>query len=238
MKNSIQIILTFLALIIISCSISKKQLNQEKLEDLAIQKSVINYDSLKIILDSVHYYDQYFFESGLKNKEEYTEEEKTIIKKIEARHVENLKLVSDILDKYGWLGADKVGQYASNAFFLTIQHNDLKTQLKYLPLMKKAVKEGKTNSGDVAMLEDRMAIKQGFKQRYGTQVPPSPITKKPMVWPIQNPEKVDELRKEIEFPPMSEYLEFWDIKWDMEEHKQYSKDLEEKGLMKFYLEEI
>jgi hypothetical protein len=44
--------------------------------------------------------------------------------------------VTNILDKYGWLGPDKVGDRGSAALFLVIQHADIKTQEKYLPMMR------------------------------------------------------------------------------------------------------
>ena len=110
------------------------------------------------------------------------------------------------------------------------------TQIKYLPLLKEAVKKGKANAADVAMLEDRMAIKQGKKQMYGSQVPPNPITKKSTVWPIENPEKVDERRMKVGLEPMAEYVTFWNLKWDLKEHIEMNKELEAKGLLGFYIE--
>lgn len=201
-----------------------------------VEQSAINFDSLKTVLDSVHYFDQYFFNSGLKGKEKYTDEELALIEKVEIKQAQNLVIVSYILDTYGWLGAEEVGQTATNALFLTIQHNDLKTQIKYLPLLHKAVLEEKANASDVAMLEDRMAVKRGIKQKYGSQLPPHPITEKPMVWPIDNPNVVDDLRLKIGLPPMSEYVSWWEIKWDLKQHLEYTNELEEKGLMNFYLE--
>ncbi len=44
----------------------------------------------------------------------------------------NLIKVTEILDKYGWVGTDKVGETANQTLFLVIQHSDLKTQQKYL----------------------------------------------------------------------------------------------------------
>jgi len=52
----------------------------------------------------------------------------------------NLIKVTEILDYYGWVGTDKVGGTANQTLFLVIQHADLKTQQKYLPMMREAVK--------------------------------------------------------------------------------------------------
>ncbi|MDT3404367.1 DUF6624 domain-containing protein [Mucilaginibacter terrae] len=81
----------------------------------------------------------------------------------------NLSKVTVILDKHGWLGADVVGDKGNLTLFLVIQHADIKTQEKYLPMMRKAATEGKANSANLALLEDRVAIRQGKKQIYGSQ---------------------------------------------------------------------
>lgn len=241
MKNLFKFSALLIATIFFSCS-AQKNTSQESINikknvehDKEIKLASINYDSLKIVLDSVHYYDQYFFNHGLKGKEKYTEEEQAIIKRVNARLIQNEEIVSNILDTYGWLGPKEVGQHASNALFLVIQHSQLETQVKYLPLLQKAVIDKKADIMEVAMLEDKMAIYQGKKQKYGTQLPPHPITGKRMFWPIEDLEKIDELRKQIGFPPMSESLEFEGVEWDEEEHKVYAKELIDKNLMGFYI---
>src|SRR5690606_35323113 len=45
----------------------------------------------------------------------------------------NLIKITAILDKYGWLGPDVVGEQGNSALFLVIQHSNQKTQEKYLP---------------------------------------------------------------------------------------------------------
>src|SRR5436190_12861202 len=47
----------------------------------------------------------------------------------------NLAKVSSIIDKHGWLGKSQIGNRANYTLWLVIQHADLKTQEKYLPLM-------------------------------------------------------------------------------------------------------
>jgi len=82
----------------------------------------------------------------------------------------NLLKVKAILDKYGWLGADVIGANGNLTLFLIIQHSDQLTQQKYLPMMREAVKNGKAWGGNLALLEDRVALGQGRRQIYGTQV--------------------------------------------------------------------
>lgn len=82
----------------------------------------------------------------------------------------NLIAVEKILNEHGWLGADVIGKQGNKTLFLVIQHSDLETQLKYLPVMREALTVGNINSSDFATLEDRIAKRQGNRQIYGTQI--------------------------------------------------------------------
>ena len=55
----------------------------------------------------------------------------------------NLQKIEKILDVYGWLGTDVVGDDGNLTIFLVIQHADVKVQEKYLPMMRDAVKNKK-----------------------------------------------------------------------------------------------
>ena len=134
----------------------------------------------------------------------------------------NTVRITSIIDNYGWLGADVVGDLGNSTFFAVIQHSDLKTQEKYLPIMREAVKNGKARADQLALLEDRVALKEGRKQIYGSQLAMDPITKKTYVCPLEDPGNVDARRAKVGLPPMQEYLEPAGIMWDVE---QYKKDL-------------
>ena len=71
----------------------------------------------------------------------------------------NLIKIKKILDERGWLGADIIGGQGNSTLFLVIQHSDLETQLKYLPMMREAVKNGNANAISLAILEDRVALR-------------------------------------------------------------------------------
>jgi hypothetical protein len=66
-------------------------------------------------------------------------EVKALWKTIGEKDAANLVEVKAILDERGWLGPEAVGNQASTALFLVIQHSDHATQLKYLPMMREAV---------------------------------------------------------------------------------------------------
>ncbi len=121
---------------------------------------------------------------------------------------ESANLIKSIIDEYGWLGKNEIGEQGNQTLFLGIQHiDDLEVQEKYLPILKKAVKKGNAKAWHYAFLTDRILKNQGKKQIYGTQVITSSDPKNSYIIPLQNPDKVDELRKEVGLEPLQEYLE-------------------------------
>lgn len=176
-------------------------------------------------LDSIHIEDQKYRQQideiekkfGLNSKE--VKAQWTIINKKDSM---NLVKVKAILDKYGWLGEDVVGKQGNSTLFLVIQHSNQKDQEKYLPMMRDAVKTGKANGSSLALLEDRIALRQGKKQIYGSQIGRDPDTNLHYVLPLEDPDNVDKKRAEVGLQPLAEYINYWQIKWDVE---QYKKDL-------------
>ena len=134
----------------------------------------------------------------------------------------NLIKVTKILDTKGWVGKDVVGETANKTLFLVIQHGDLQTQQKYLPMMREAVNKGSANGASLALLEDRVALRQGKKQIYGSQIGRDNETKLYYVSCLEDPDNVDERRAKVGLQPLAEYVSKWQIKWDVE---QYKRDL-------------
>jgi hypothetical protein len=136
----------------------------------------------------------------------------------------NLVKVTAILDKFGWLGRDVVGDEGNSTLFLVIQHSDPATQRKYLPMLRDAVKEDRAWPSSLALLEDRVAINEGRKQIYGSQIGRNLKTGAYYILPLEDPENVDKRRAEVYLPPLKEYVSNWGINWSIE---QYEKDLAE-----------
>lgn len=140
----------------------------------------------------------------------------------------NTNIVTKILDQYGWLGEDKVGNKGNVTLFLVIQHANLKIQQKYLPMLRKAVKKGKAKASSLALLEDRVALREGRKQIYGSQmssVPDHP--EKYYLSPLIDPDNVDKRRASVGLQPLADYVKQWNIIWDMETYKKMLPQYEE-----------
>jgi len=157
-----------------------------------------------------------------------TEEMKVHWAKINQSDSANLSEVKKILDERGWLGSKIVGEQGNHTFFLIIQLADLQTQLHYLPMMRKAVSEGNAMANSLAIFEDEVAMQQGNRQIYGTQLAKDDETEAYYVLPIQDPEHVDQRRSEIGLEPLAEYISKWGVVWDVEKHKEQTIKLESK----------
>lgn len=134
----------------------------------------------------------------------------------------NLLKVNEILKQYGWLGPQDVGMNGSQGIFLVIQHADLATQKRYLPLIRQAEKDGKTLSSNLAILEDRMAMREGRKQIYGSQGFKDKVTGKSYIYPVMDVDNLDQRRKAMGLPPMSTYV----ANWNLEEYKNNLPEIE------------
>ncbi len=119
---------------------------------------------------------------------------------------ENITLVSKIIDEHGWLSSEFVGIEGSQNLFLVIQHADLKTQEKYLPLLQEAVQNGNANSIDLAYLEDRIAVRNGRKQRYGTQASWNAALQTYVIDPIEDEANVNKRRAALGMSTIEAYL--------------------------------
>lgn len=138
----------------------------------------------------------------------------------------NLLKVKKILDEKGWVGKDKVGAQANSALFLVIQHSDLETQKKYLPMMKEAVTKGNATPSSLALLIDRIEIREGRKQIYGSQIGTNPDNKTQYVLPLIDPDNVDKRRTEVGLNSISDYVKNWNLIWNVEKYKSELSELE------------
>lgn len=127
----------------------------------------------------------------------------------------NLIKVKAILDKYGWLGPQTIGKQGNQTLFLVIQHSDIATQRKYLPLMRKAVIDGRAYASDWALLEDRVALSDTGMQIYGSQIGVDQKTGKKFVSPIKDEINVNKRRANVGLRPLEEYAKEFDIDYKL-----------------------
>lgn len=129
----------------------------------------------------------------------------------------NVLRITAIIDSAGWLGPEDVGN-GSGTLWLVIQHADLATQEKYLPEMQSAVEEGKASRYHLAMLEDRIEMRSGRPQIYGSQVKVDNGVSR--LWMIKDEETVNERRAAVGMEPLEEYAARFGIDWSPPPHKE------------------
>ncbi|NBW35656.1 MAG: hypothetical protein EBR30_11700 [Cytophagia bacterium] len=187
-------------------------------------QSVLNERLIKQ-LDSIRHDDQAYREQLESIQSRYggdSKEMKDLWRIIAEKDSLNRTKVEIILNKYGWLGKDVIGEDGNTTLFLVIQHSNIATQEKYLPMIREAVKNGNAKASSLALLEDRIALRQGKRQIYGSQVAWNMITNEYYVLPLDDPDNVDKRRAKVGLQPLSDYLGNFNLKWDAE---QYKKDL-------------
>jgi hypothetical protein len=185
--------------------------------------------SLVTILDSIYTEDQSYRRQIGDIEEKYgrdSKEMKAHWKLINEKDSINLIKIKKILDERGWLGAEIIGGQGNSTLFLVIQHSDLETQLKYLPMMREAVKKGNANASSLALLEDRVALRQGKRQIYGSQIGRDQETGEYFVSPLIDPENVDKRRAEVGLGTLADYVNHWGMTWDIKKHIERTKKIE------------
>lgn len=114
----------------------------------------------------------------------------------------NQLIVDSLLNQYGWLSPNVVGKSGNITLWLVIQHSPLSKQEYYLPIMKKAVDENKASKGNYAYLLDRVLMKRGKKQLYGSQYTIDPKTGETVLWDIEDPDNINIRRAEMKLGPI------------------------------------
>jgi len=107
----------------------------------------------------------------------------------------NMIFIAKVFDSKGYPGTSVVGEKSSSAAWFVLQHN-MDEIPKYFPLIKKAGEDGELSMRSVAMMEDRFLMSQDKPQIYGTQGS-SRDGMGGFIWPIENPETVNERRAEV-----------------------------------------
>ena len=128
-------------------------------------------------------------EMGL-TKEEYTGDHRALQAVIDSS---NIAFVENYFITNGYPGKSVVGEESSLAAWYVLQHNPDKIAT-YLPLIKKAAADGEISMRSAAMMEDRYLMNEGKPQVYGTQGMYYDDERGSFIWPIENPETVNERR--------------------------------------------
>jgi len=110
---------------------------------------------------------------------------------------DNLAIVNQILSETGFPRKSQVGDFATQAIWIVFQHSDLNNQKQFLPQLEEAVRQGDLAPAAVAMLKDRIDVREGRPQKYGTQ-----WGEGGKLCPLLDASRVNEWREEVGLPPI------------------------------------
>lgn len=205
---------------IIAESTKRKTLFETKVDQkLANELAIIRKEDqgLRLKLDTIR-----------KEKGPNSDEEKALWKKINSSDSINLAKITKLIDQKGWLSPEQVGYLGNQTIFLVIQHAGLVVQQKYLPMMRQAVQKGSALPRDLALLEDRVAMREGRNQIYGSQTGIDKETKTYYLYPVIDPDHLDDRRATVGLEPIANYLKNFNLPWDLATYKKGLPALEAK----------
>lgn len=118
---------------------------------------------------------------------------------------DNTRWLGDLLTTLGWPGRSLVGDDGVQAAWLLAQHADRAPSLQraFLDALRDAVAQGEAFPGHLAYLEDRVRVRAGQPQLYGTQFTVTGGTFGP--YPIEDPARLDERRAAAGLQPFADY---------------------------------
>jgi hypothetical protein len=122
----------------------------------------------------------------------------------------NTSWLKTYVARWGWPRSGQVGRKAVEAAFLIVQHavHDTAFMRAMLPAIEEAHRRGDLDGGAVALLTDRLEVKAGRPQIYGTQL--SLQKGRWVLDPIADSPGVDARRRKMGLPPLAEYLRLVD----------------------------
>lgn len=118
----------------------------------------------------------------------------------------NQSIVFPILDKYGWIGNEKISNKACSAFFYVIQHSDLDSQIKYQQRIKEAFNLKYINPYEYSIFIDRLNVRQNKYQTYGSQNELDQLGNK-ILYPVLDIKHLDKRLEKLGLEPKYKELE-------------------------------
>jgi hypothetical protein len=127
----------------------------------------------------------------------------------------NLPKVERMIAQYGYPGKRLVGEKQNETAWVVIQHAPLAVQEKFLPLLQEAATNGQLSKASVALTIDRIRVRKGQNQLYGSQVHNDASGKPAGFEPIEDEPNVDKRRAEVGLPPLASYAKHWGFNYQL-----------------------
>ncbi len=106
----------------------------------------------------------------------------------------NLATIELLIDSIGYLGRNQVGVDYEDAMWIVVQHSNLKSMEKFLPVIKKNVDTRNLSPVAYAYMYDRICLLKDIPQLYGTQDIWNEVLEEYHPYKLDKPSTVNERR--------------------------------------------
>ncbi|MDR2284437.1 MAG: hypothetical protein LBE37_14560 [Sphingobacterium sp.] len=196
--------------------------------------SVLGYSQTKLELESIVEKLEKVYVTDQLTRKELNEAQKThgygskeFKEKLNAMNSQdsiNRDIALNILDRFGWLDKSVLSVNANKAFFYTIQHAGLETQLKYKHSVQGAFKNGQVSNHEYAIFQDRLSVRLGKNQLFGSQTAVDNIGNS-YLYPVDAIDSVNRRRAEIGLQTLGQQLKESNTKYDFPESNSPKYDI-------------
>jgi hypothetical protein len=132
-------------------------------------------------------------------------DEPGLFDRLAAVDADNQAWLQRVVEERGWPGRSLVGPDGAHNAWLLAQHApDLDFQVRCRDLVAAAVDTGEATPAQLAYLDDRVRMRQGRAQRYGTQI--RIVDDRPVPFELEDPDGVDERRRAVGLEPLADYV--------------------------------
>jgi hypothetical protein len=126
-----------------------------------------------------------------------------LMNEIEAVDRANQAALLEMVPPEGWFHQSRYGEAASEAAFLIVQHGSLDLWQRFVPVLEPLVASGEIDGLQYALMYDRLALREGRPQRYGSQM--ICVEGRYVTGHLEDPDSVDVRRAAMEMGPLADY---------------------------------
>ena len=128
----------------------------------------------------------------------------TLSGKMKAQDQQNQKELLGIFEGCSW--PEALNEDSHSTIYLILQHSPDALMREHYPTVEAYAQKGLLAPDDAATMYDRLQMNAGLPQRYGTQTF-SDSQNRNQVWPVEDVEKLEDLRKSVGLPTMEAYFQ-------------------------------
>ncbi len=172
--------------------------DQSSVEESPVEFAANEYVELQIELEQMYNADQ-GLRSQIASMSSYNAD---LVARLNRTDSANQQRIKQILDQYGWIPRSRIGEKAADGLFYVVQHGEVEIMEKYIADLKALAAKGEARRTHAAMMEDRILMYRGQRQIYGTQATMRSApdgSSQSFIWPVADPNRVNDLRKEAGF---------------------------------------